>query len=314
MIKYLFLICLLTAFCITNAQNVGIGTSNPTEKLHVVGNVKADTLKPSAFKLTSGAGEGKVLTSDAAGNASWALNNSSSGSNIGYGVWGDCATNGNISEYQPVVDNSGSTNDYAGYSVSISGNYAIVGAANDDVGTNPNQGSASIYRYNGSSWVLMKKITDATGAANDNFGISVSISDNYAIVGAANDDVGVNTNQGSASFYHYTGSSWELMQKITDAGGAANDNFGTSVSISGNYAIVGISNDDVGVNSNQGSASIYLRNGPLWRKLQNVVDPAGSGGDDFGCSVSLDATTKRFLVGAFEVNNGMGIAVFGKIN
>lgn len=67
MIKYLFLICLLTAFSITNAQNVGIGTSNPTEKLHVVGNVKADTLKPSAFKLTSGAGLGKVLTSDAAG-------------------------------------------------------------------------------------------------------------------------------------------------------------------------------------------------------------------------------------------------------
>ncbi|MBS1754376.1 MAG: hypothetical protein KF741_06170 [Ferruginibacter sp.] len=479
--KFLPLFLFLLVASMSRSQNVGIGTNNPSEKLHVVGNVKADTLKPSAFKLTSGAGEGKVLTSDANGNASWALN-SNSGSNIGYGVWGDCATNGNISEYQPVVDNSGSLGDFGGYSVcissnfaivgapgddvntnpdqgsvsiyrhdengwikmqkitdaagtssdyfgssvsisgnyaivgapsddvgvnldqgsasiyqynginwllmqkitdadgaaddnfgisvsisgnyaivgshldkvgtnanqgsasiyqyngsswvlmqkitdatgaandnfgksvSISGNYAIVGASNDDVGTNTNQGSASIYRYNGSSWVLMQKITDATGAANDNFGTSVSIDNNYAIVGASSDDVGVNSNQGSASIYHYTASSWVLMQKITDVDGAANDNFGTSVSISGNYAIVGVTFDQMGANLNQGSARIYYRNGPLWRKLQNVVDPAGASGDVFGCSVSLDATTRRFLVGAYGVNNNMGIAVFGKIN
>lgn len=53
------------------AQNVGIGTTRPTEKLHVAGNVKADTIKPSAIKFTPNAGEGKVLTSDATGNASW---------------------------------------------------------------------------------------------------------------------------------------------------------------------------------------------------------------------------------------------------
>ncbi|MEZ5028016.1 MAG: hypothetical protein R2765_04440 [Ferruginibacter sp.] len=423
--KFLPLFLFLLVASMSRSQNVGIGTNNPSEKLHVVGNVKADTLKPSAFKLTSGAGEGKVLTSDANGNASWALN-SNSGSNIGYGVWGDCATNGNISEYQPVVDNSGSLGDFGGYSVcissnfaivgapgddvntnpdqgsvsiyrhdengwikmqkitdaagtssdyfgssvSISGNYAIVGAPSDDVGvnldqgsasiyqynginwllmqkitdadgaaddnfgisvsisgnyaivgshldkvgTNANQGSASIYQYNGSSWVLMQKITDATGAANDNFGTSVSIDNNYAIVGASSDDVGVNSNQGSASIYHYTASSWVLMQKITDVDGAANDNFGTSVSISGNYAIVGVTFDQMGANLNQGSARIYYRNGPLWRKLQNVVDPAGASGDVFGCSVSLDATTRRFLVGAYGVNNNMGIAVFGKIN
>ncbi len=53
------------------AQNIGIGTTRPAEKLHVAGNVKVDTIKPASIKFTPNAGEGKVLTSDAAGNASW---------------------------------------------------------------------------------------------------------------------------------------------------------------------------------------------------------------------------------------------------
>ena len=53
------------------AQNVGIGISSPTEKLHVAGNIKGDTVKPNVIKLTPNAGSGKILTSDATGNASW---------------------------------------------------------------------------------------------------------------------------------------------------------------------------------------------------------------------------------------------------
>lgn len=47
--------------------NLGINTINPTEKLEVVGKTKTTTLQ-----VTTGAGAGKVLTSDAAGNATWA--------------------------------------------------------------------------------------------------------------------------------------------------------------------------------------------------------------------------------------------------
>jgi uncharacterized protein (TIGR02145 family) len=53
------------------AQKVGIGTTTPAEKLDVAGNIKADTIKPTAFKLSTNAGEGKILTSNAAGVASW---------------------------------------------------------------------------------------------------------------------------------------------------------------------------------------------------------------------------------------------------
>jgi hypothetical protein len=214
------------------AGNVGIGNTTPTEKLDVAGNIKADTVKPNALKLTPDAGMSKILTSDATGNASWQSSSFLAG-NVGYGVWGDCAANGNISEYQPLADATGAANDEFGISVSISGNYAIVGADLDDVGVNAAQGSASIYQWNGTNWILMNKITDAAGAVNDYFGWNVSISGNYAIVGAFLNDVDANVNQGSAAIYQRIGIGWQKLQYITDPGGNSDDEMGRSTSIDG---------------------------------------------------------------------------------
>ncbi len=49
-----------------DSGNVGIGTSTPTDKLEVIGIIKSTNLK-----ITNGAGDGKVLVSDASGLASW---------------------------------------------------------------------------------------------------------------------------------------------------------------------------------------------------------------------------------------------------
>jgi len=214
---------------------------------------------------------------------------------------------------QKITDATGAAEDYFGYSVSVSGNYVVVGALNDKVVLNSNQGSASIYQYNRPNWVLMKKITDATGAAGDEFGCSVSISGNYAIIGAFSDDAGGGANRGSASIYQYKNSDWILMKKVTDDTGANDDYFGSKVSISGNYAIVGVSADDVGSNTNQGSAIIYIRVGAGWQKLQKIIDPSGSLNDNFGNAVGIDAATKTFLIGAFNTSPA-GKVVFGKVN
>ena len=91
--KNLIVTCLfVTTSMMAICQNVGIGTASPTEKLHIAGNMKADTVKPGAIKLTPNAGAGKILTSDANGNASWQA--SAAASAEGAGSWGDCSMNG----------------------------------------------------------------------------------------------------------------------------------------------------------------------------------------------------------------------------
>jgi hypothetical protein len=99
------------------------------------------------------------------------------------------------------------------------------------------------------------KLAASDGAAGDWFGYAVSRSGDYAIVGAhCDDDRG--DYSGSAYIYKRDGTTWSKQAKITASDGAAGDLFGQSVSISGDYAIVGAyCDDDYGENS--GSAYIY---------------------------------------------------------
>jgi hypothetical protein len=70
--KTCLFICCLFSISYAVAQNVGIGTSTPSEKLEVNGNVKAvNVIATNSIQLTNGAAAGKVLTSNAAGVGSW---------------------------------------------------------------------------------------------------------------------------------------------------------------------------------------------------------------------------------------------------
>ena len=68
-----------------NSGNVGIGMTNPTERLVVSGKTKT-----TDFQMTNGAGAGKVLTSDASGNATWQT--SSSGFSLPYSGSGNTSS------------------------------------------------------------------------------------------------------------------------------------------------------------------------------------------------------------------------------
>jgi hypothetical protein len=84
-------------------------------------------------------------------------------------------------EVEKLLAADSNENDLFGISVSVSGDYAIVGAySDDDNGTS--SGSAYIFYYNGTSWNQQAKLTAADGNENDLFGISVSISGDYAIL------------------------------------------------------------------------------------------------------------------------------------
>ena len=96
-------------------------------------------------------------------------------------------------EQQKLTASDGAASDWFGFSVSISGDIAIVGAYKDDSG----QGSTYVFVRSGTTWTEQQKLTASDGAASDSFGRSVSISGDTAIIGAFGDDDD-GSNSGSA--------------------------------------------------------------------------------------------------------------------
>ncbi len=167
----------------------------------------------------------------------------------------------------------------------------------DDVGANSNQNSADINRVLGSSWIQEARRAATDGAAGDNFGWSIAISGNTAIVGVWLGDVNANTNQGSAYIFVRSGTAWSQQAKLVASNGAAGDQFGFGVAISGDTAIVGARLKTVGSTLAQGSAYIFVRSGTSWSQEQEIIASDGSMLDSFGISVGIDGDT--VIVGAW---------------
>jgi len=181
-----------------------------------------------------------------------------------------------------LLASDGSSMDNFGWSVCISNDMVIVGARQEGEFSH---GSAYIYRFDGSAWIEEAKLLASDGSTSDEFGHSVSISGDIAIVGAgADDDIG--NNSGSAYIYRFDGIEW-VETKLHASDAAASDNFGLTVSISGNTAIIGARNDN---DNGDDSGSAYIFNfGHIWtvdddgmadfNNIQEAVD-AASGGDE----------------------------------
>ena len=139
------------------------------------------------------------------------------------------------------------------------------------------------------------KLTASDGAADDEFGYSVAIDGEYALVGAYGDDDNGNYS-GSAYVFKRDGSSWTQQAKLVASDGAAGDYFGYSVAIDGEYSLVGAYGDDDN-GSTSGSAYVFKRDGSSWTQQAKLVASDGAAGDYFGYSVALDG--EYALMGAF---------------
>ena len=191
--------------------------------------------------------------------------------------------------------------DWFGRSVAISGNTAIVAAFNDDDGGDL---SGSAYLFNTTTGEELFKLTASDADEGDNFGCSVAISGNTAIVGAwANDDAGYRSNSGSAYLFNIT--TGEELFKLTasDASARDNDQFGCSVGISGNTAIIGAHRQS---SLGQYSGAAYLFDVTSGEELYKLTASDTGGGDRFGCSVAVSGNTA--IVGAFANDDHSGSA------
>src|SRR5262249_30720916 len=142
-----------------------------------------------------------------------------------------------------------------GESVSLSGDHAIVG---DPLagGAAPNQGAAYIFQRNGTAWNLQLPALTASDAVEyDYFGWSVAVSGDYAVVGAPGVNSGGAHEAGGAYMFERSGSNWLPRTKLEPLQPHAVKDFGRSVAISGNRALVGDPGDDT---TAPGSGAAYL--------------------------------------------------------
>jgi hypothetical protein len=126
-----------------------------------------------------------------------------------------------------------------------------VGAYHDD----SKRGSAYIFRRSGEEWTQQAKLTAPDAGLGDRFGRSVSISGEYVIVGTRFHNAKGLENSGAAYIFEDSGGNWVEQARLSASDGAPHDHFGTSVSVDGDYALVGASYDD---DNGRDSGSVYV--------------------------------------------------------
>jgi hypothetical protein len=162
------------------------------------------------------------------------------------GVW---------TEQTKLTASDAAASDYFGRSVSVSGDTVVVGAyGNDDVADLA--GSAYVFVRAGGVWTEQTKLTASDAAAIDLFGQSVSVNGDIVAIGAYRDSDG-GSYSGSAYVFVRSGGVWTEQAKLTASDAAGGDNFGQSVSVSGDTVVSGAYRDsDAGGSS--GSAYAFF--------------------------------------------------------
>jgi len=283
-----------------------VGVSGNTAIVGAEGNDDAGDRSGSAylFDVTTGQELRKLTASDAAADASFGRSVAISGNvaivgaqrhnnTAGAAYLFDVTTGQELFKLTP---SDAMPDKFFGGSVAISGNTAVVGASSDD---HAGSGSGSAYLFDVATGQQLAKLTASDASANDLFGISVAISGNTALIGAAfDDDMGVRA--GSAYLFDVT--TRQQLAKLTPSGAAPA--FGGSVAISGNMALVsgGWRLDCCG--SDAGSA--YLFDVTTRQELAKITPSDGVAGDKFGDTVAISGNIA--LVGSPVDGGSFGAA------
>jgi hypothetical protein len=204
----------------------------------------------------------------------------------------------NWGQVTKLVANDGAAGDSFGNSVCVGDGSIVVGAPTDDA-----RGSAYTFERNqggADAWGQTLKLTASGGVAGDYFGFSVVLSGRHSVIGAWGDYEG----RGVTHIFSHSHLRAEKAHPVaSDA--AADDNFGTSISVSGDTLVVGAPRDE----DYWGSAYVFARNhggADSWSQVAKLTALDGATGDRFGSSVAISGDT--IIVGSLGDDSSQGSA------
>ncbi len=160
---------------------------------------------------------------------------------------------------------------------------------------------------------LERLLTDSQADVDDQFGISVALSDdgNTLAIGAPEEDSDSDgpqaernqsgANEGAAFVFVRSGSNWIEQSFIKAERSDGNDFFGTAVALSADGNTLAVSTrDDDQVAGNSGAVDIFLRFSALWVYSTTLKASNPGNNDRFGSSISLSDDGLKLAVGAPE--------------
>jgi hypothetical protein len=109
-----------------------------------------------------------------------------------FGVW---------NEQQKLTASDGLTGDLFGLAIALGARTLLVGARGDNVGPNPNQGSAYVFELSDGVWIQRQKLTASAGVAGDGLGFSVALRANQLFLGTHLETVAGQAFQGSVRVF-----------------------------------------------------------------------------------------------------------------
>lgn len=193
-----------------------------------------------------------------------------------------------------------------GNSVAIDGSRVLIGAPNAD----SNQGAAYVFLYNGLQWSQAAKLVADDGAANDQFGFSVSLSGERALIGAYMQTEDTLARAGAAYVFDHDDAGWQQSAKLVAADAAAYQQFGNAVSLDGSRAAIAAARSVIDGKNFQGAVYLYENTGGNWAQTAKIVAADGAASNNFGMAVALKDDT--LAVGAdrasFDGMAGIGAA------
>ena len=221
--------------------------------------------------------------------------------------------NGIWVQTQKLVAPDRSEEDFFGYSLSVSGDYLVVGAYREDEDANGlntlfSAGSAYVYKNENGTWNFMQKIVPNDRGIVEQFGFSVSIKDDLIAVGAYQDREDENEQNpmnasGSVYLFYFNGIQWDQIQKICSPERTPGNNFGYNIQISENELFVGVpreARDITGSNPMPFTGAVYRfeKISGTWVFAQKMIASDRNLLDFFGNTIALDGN--NLLVSAYR--------------
>ncbi|MBI2399053.1 MAG: hypothetical protein HYV17_14790 [Xanthomonadales bacterium] len=200
---------------------------------------------------------------------------------------------------QPAGFESG---DQFGASVAISGESFLAGAPFDDTVAGGNAGTAGVFVRDAGIWTQQAQLSAGNGAAEHRFGWSVALSGSTALVAAPNADAPGAAHAGVVYVFVRNGDAWTQQAQLTAGDAEEFAEFGASVALEADTAIVGSPLKDGSLpeyfRPDVGAVYVYERNGSNWVQQAKLTASDGETDDEFGNSVAISDGT--ILVGAWR--------------